>query len=277
MLDVEAAGFDLVVIDDHLVNPVRPGLPWMDAWTALAAAAEVTSTIRLGPLVSNVVLRHPAMLARHAHTVDQISGGRLELAIGSGYSPTDHRFVEQPEWQPAERAERFDEAVAIVRALLAGEPAPAGRHYDVGDLHLAPPSPQGRPSITVAADGPRALATAVAHADRWVSFGGWGLTTEQAVTVTRRRMATLDRLCEQAGREPSTLGRCLLAGSAAVNAEPIWTSVDAFEDFVGRFREIGIDTFIVYWPPTSVSRDVDEDTVRQVLADVVPRLTASEC
>lgn len=271
----EAAGFDMVVIDDHLANPQRPDHLWLDAWVALAAAAQATETVRLGTLVANVVLRHPAVLARQALSLDHVSGGRLELGLGSGYAPVDHRASQTGSWDPAERAERFSESVAMVAALLSGDPPTAGRYYDVGALTLAPESVQRpRPPITVAADGRRSLEVAARHADRWVSFGGFGLTTDQAVAVTRRRITVLDDCCDAVGRSPSEVGRSLLAGSAGVNADPIWTSVSAFETFVGRFVELGIDTFVLYWPPASASRGVDDAVVDEVVHEVIPRLAA---
>ena len=274
-MELERLGFDLVVMDDHLSNPVRPAQPWLEVWTALAGIAAATTSIRLGPLVSNTVLRHPGLLARQASTVDQIAGGRLEIALGSGYAPSDHRGVQQPMWSAAERAVRFREAVATVDALLRGEHAPAGEFVDVGDLAIAPLSAQHpRPPLTIAADGPLALDVAATYGDAWVSFGGWDLATDEAIAITRRRSDELDRRAEAIGRDPATIGRTLLAGSAAVNRDPIWTSVEAFEDFTGRFRAIGIDTIVFYFPPDAVSRAVDDDTVGRVIHEVMPRLRA---
>ena len=83
---LEELGVATVWVDDHVLNPAHPQRPWLDAWSVLPALAASTSRVRIGPLVANGVLRSPVMLARHALSVDHISGGRLELGLGSGYA-----------------------------------------------------------------------------------------------------------------------------------------------------------------------------------------------
>lgn len=271
---LEELGFDLVTVDDHVSNPIRPTHPWAEAWTALGAIAASTSRIRLGPLVANTILRHPVLLARQALTLDAISDGRLELGLGAGYAPSDFAAVGREQLTPTDGSRRFAEAVGVVHALLHGHPPMAGSWFDASSVALREPADSPVPPLTIAADGPISIDTTARWGDRWVSFGGWGLTTDRAVSVTRARSALLDERCAAHGRAPESVGRTLLAGSAAVNTDPIWTSVGAFEDFVGRFREIGIDTFVFYWPPASVSRAVDPSVVEAVVADVIPRLRA---
>lgn len=273
---LEELGFDLVAVDDHVSNPVRPTQRWSEVWTLLGAIAATTSTIRLGPLVANTILRHPALLARQAMTVDAISGGRLELGLGSGYSPTDFDAVGMPALAPGDRSRRFAEAVGTVHALLRGAAPAPGTWFDASGVALRDPVRDApTPPLTIAADGPTSLDTAARWGDRWVSFGGWGLATERAVAITRERSELLDERCAVHGRDPATVGRTLLAGSAAVNADPIWSSAGAFEDFVGRFREIGIDSFVLYWPPATVNRSVDDAVVEAIVTDVIPRLRGS--
>lgn len=270
---VEELGLDAVWIDDHIANPQRLDQPWFDAWSTLAAFGQATTTISIGPLVSNPVLRHPALLARHALTTDHVSNGRLVLGVGSGYAETDHRIVQVPQWSGRERADRFAEAVAAIDQLLRGQRAPAGRYVDTGDLVLAPTSPQRpRPPLYVAAHGDQALDVAARHADGWVSFGGWGLSAVELFDATRRRGDHLAERCEALGRDATSVRRILLAGSAAVCDEPMWSSVDAFEDFVGRARAAGIDELAVYYPPESVSRTASAGVFERVVAEVLPRL-----
>src|SRR5690606_6872812 len=88
--EAEAIGFDFVWLDDHAAHPARPRAPWSEVWTALAGLAAATTRVRLGPLVANVILRHPVLLARQARTVEQIAGGRLEVGLGAGYAASDH-------------------------------------------------------------------------------------------------------------------------------------------------------------------------------------------
>ncbi len=235
--DAEAAGFDAVWIDDHIVHPARPESPWLEAWTTLAGLATTTQTITIGPLVSNIVLRAPALLARQALTVDELSAGRLDVGIGAGYAPSDHAALGEEVWPDAERFRRFEAAVAQVREALPGVP------------------------LTVAAHGRRAIGVAARYGDAWVSFGGFGLTAETVLEATRERVELLGSLAN--GRP---IRRRLLAGSAALTPEPIWQSVGAFDDFVGRYRAIGIDEFAFHWPPQATNPNVDAAVVDEIVA-----------
>jgi alkanesulfonate monooxygenase SsuD/methylene tetrahydromethanopterin reductase-like flavin-dependent oxidoreductase (luciferase family) len=252
---VEAAGFDALWIDDHIVHPARPEAHWLECWTTLAGLATVTERITLGPLVSNIVLRPPALLARQALTVAEMSGGRVDLGVGSGYAPSDHEGVGVEMWSGPERLRRFQQAVATIRETLdAGTGEIAGASPDAdGDA-----SP--RPPLTIAAHGRGALAVAAEHADTWASFGGFELDPDPNFALTRERSEILTELAT--GRP---LHRRLLCGSAALTREPIWQSVDAFEDFVGRYREIGIDQFAFHWPPTDTNPAADPTVVDEIV------------
>ncbi|MBB4910903.1 LLM class flavin-dependent oxidoreductase [Actinophytocola algeriensis] len=230
---LEDMGVSTVWVDDHLLNPAHPAQPWLDAWSVLPALAASTTRLRLGPLVANGILRPPAVLARHALSVDHISGGRLELGLGSGYAAAD---------RAAGADVPFADVVATVAAALRGEPVLDGVPA------LAPVT--GRVPLTVAAHGPRALDIAATHADRWVSYGGFGLPMSEHLALTRRR-------AERVG----PIRRMLLAGSPAVTETPIWRSVAAVEDFTGRYREAGIDEFAFYYPPGPMWSDDDADRV----------------
>jgi alkanesulfonate monooxygenase SsuD/methylene tetrahydromethanopterin reductase-like flavin-dependent oxidoreductase (luciferase family) len=247
--EVEAAGFDALWIDDHIVHPARPEAHWLECWTTLAGLAGVTERLTLGPLVSNIVLRPPALLARQALTVAELSGGRLDLGVGSGYAPSDHAAVGAALWPGKERLRRFGAALATIGETLRAAPTPAGA---AGAASIP---------LTVAAHGPGALALAAEHADTWVSFGGLELEPDAAFALTRRRGEMLTELA--AGR---CVRRRLLCGSAALTREPIWRSVDAFEDFVGRHREIGIDEFAFHWPPADTNPTADPAVVAEILA-----------
>ncbi len=90
--------FDAVYVADHVRDPRDLGAYWLDGWTTLAALAEATSTIRVGVLVSSPILRDPAVLARAAVSIDHLSGGRLELGLGTGVAGFDHAAVGVPYW-----------------------------------------------------------------------------------------------------------------------------------------------------------------------------------
>jgi alkanesulfonate monooxygenase SsuD/methylene tetrahydromethanopterin reductase-like flavin-dependent oxidoreductase (luciferase family) len=253
--EAEALGFEFVWIDDHAAHPARPDAPWFEVWTALAGLAAATTRVKLGPLVANVVLRHPVVLARQARTVEQIADGRLEVGLGAGYASSDHAALGEPPWPSAERAQRFEQAVALVDALLRSRPVTSeGGFYPVHEMTLAPASPHGhRPPLAVSAHGPRALRTAARHADTWVSYGGFDLDPDEALALTRRRLDRLIRCCETDGRDPATIRRRLLAGSAALTREPIWRDPGAFDAFVERQLAAGIGELALHWPPAGVN------------------------
>src|SRR5437870_3827633 len=106
---------------DHLVHPRQPGRPWLEAWTLLAGLAARTERIRIGTMVTNVVLRNPVLLLTEAVTVDHISAGRLELALGSGNAAASYAAAGIDAGDAAERERRFAEAVEIADQLLRGE------------------------------------------------------------------------------------------------------------------------------------------------------------
>lgn len=119
---IEQLGFHSVWVVDHFVNPYRHASDWYEAWTLLAALAASTSTIRVGTLVTNIIYRNPALIARQALTVDHISRGRLELGIGATF-PHDasHAMTGVEVWGARERADRFRETIEIVDHMLRYE------------------------------------------------------------------------------------------------------------------------------------------------------------
>jgi alkanesulfonate monooxygenase SsuD/methylene tetrahydromethanopterin reductase-like flavin-dependent oxidoreductase (luciferase family) len=247
----EELGFRSLWIDDHGANPQSPKSNWFEAFTTLAALAACTRRILLGPLVSNVILRHPVLLARQAATIESIAGGRLQLGIGAGYAPTDHEVAGTAVWPRAERAARFAEAVELIDALLRAEPVDFdGAYYQVHRLRVRPASVQRpRPTICVAAHRRSSLRLAARFGDSWSSFGGWGLSSQRLLAVTAERSAVLDEFCAELGRDPSTLRRQILAGHPATTPDPIWSSVRAFDEWVAAWEQIGIDEIVLYFPP----------------------------
>lgn len=249
---LEDLGFDSAWDCDHFVDPYAPAEPWFEGWTLLAALAARTSRIRLGPLVTTIAYRNPAILAREAVTVDHVSGGRLELAIGAGGAPLDASMTGADLWEAPERVRRFREFVVIVDALLRNEVTSyQGRYYRVQEARMRPaPVQRPRPPLTLAAEGPTALKLVAEYADRWVSYGlhaRSGVTdARQLAAHMRRRNEALDELCAARGRDPRAIARCLLVG---LTAEAPFASLDAFGEFVGRYREAGVSEFIVYWLP----------------------------
>ena len=168
----EAGGFDSIWVGDHMLyrGDARPERgPW-DAWTTLAALAASTERVRLGPLVAATAFHPPGLIARMAATIDEISGGRFVLGLGTGWNDTEFRAF----GIPADRkVARFEEAFEIVRRLLAGERVTShGRFYNVEDALLLPP-PRRRVPLLVGTTGPRVMAAAGPHVDWWNCWYSW--------------------------------------------------------------------------------------------------------
>jgi alkanesulfonate monooxygenase SsuD/methylene tetrahydromethanopterin reductase-like flavin-dependent oxidoreductase (luciferase family) len=255
----EALGFDSVWDCDHWVQPSRPTGPYFEAWTLLAALAAGTERIRVGCLVSCNTFRHPAWLAKEAATVDHISHGRLELGFGAGWYVPEHEMLGIPFPEPKELVDRFEEAVEVIDLLLRNEVTSfQGRHYQLAEAAFRPgPVQRPRPPLTLGAHGRRMLGIVARKADSWNSFG----TPEQI----RDRNAILDEHCGRIGRDPSEILRSLYYWTARAE-EDCWTSLDAFHEMVGRYREAGIEEFVIDMP-----RDDQEAVLEKVAADL-PRL-----
>jgi len=247
---VESLGFDSIWLADHFVDPYVSAGHWYDGWTLLPALATETSRIRLGTLVTSITLRNPAILARQALTVDHVSNGRLELAIGAGRAPLDHSMTGTPTWESPERARRFREFSEIVDQMLRNPVTTyEGKYYQIKEAAMNPmPIQSPRPALTLAAHGPSTLKVAAALADSWNSLGKFGASREEVIELTRERNQMLDEFCVKQGRDPQSLRRSFLSG---MTTDKPFASVQAFHDFVGAYQEVGIDEFIFYWLPES--------------------------
>jgi alkanesulfonate monooxygenase SsuD/methylene tetrahydromethanopterin reductase-like flavin-dependent oxidoreductase (luciferase family) len=248
---LDGLGLDSLWIADHLANPLRPERPWLDGWTLLPALAVQTKSARVGALVSSLTLRKPAVLAKAAVTLDHITGGRAELALGAGGSGRDAELAGTP---PA----TFTEAVERTVELL-------------GDESLQPRPVQERIPLTVGGHGDEALDLAARHADRWNSYGGRGLEPDEALARARERNERLTRLCERKGRDPATLTRSILLGYPFVRETP-WRSEEAFRDVIDRWGGTGFDELVVYYPPQT---GMPEGSVREGVFESVVRARAA--
>lgn len=167
----ESVGFDSIWVGDHLLYRDEDGArgPW-EAWTSLAALAEATRTVALGPLVAATSFHSPAMLAKMAATVDEISGGRLILGLGAGWNETEYRAFGFPY---DHRVSRFEEAFTIIRTLIReGEIDFSGEFYELEDMAL---EPRARPdmALMVGSNGPRMLRITAPHVDAWNTWHAW--------------------------------------------------------------------------------------------------------
>lgn len=201
----EQVGFDSLWVGDHLLFR-DPGLPprgpW-ESWSVLAALAGITERVELGPLVASVSFHNPAMLAKKAATLDEISGGRLILGLGAGWNKTEYRAFGFPF---DHRVERFGEAFAIIRGLLReGAVDFAGRYHQARDcVLLPPPARKGGPPIMVGTTGLRMLRLAAQHADAWNAWFTWFGNRPEGIPAVREKV---DAACIEVGRDPATLER----------------------------------------------------------------------
>ena len=157
----EDLGYSILLMPDHFGDQLAP-VP------ALVAAADATTTLRVGTLVFDNDYRHPVVLAKEAATLDLLSGGRLEVGLGAGWMRTDYDESGIAYDPPALRVERFAEGLEVVAGLLAtdGPFSFGGKHYTVTEHHLRPrPVQQPRPPIIVGGGGRRVLGIAARHAD----------------------------------------------------------------------------------------------------------------
>jgi alkanesulfonate monooxygenase SsuD/methylene tetrahydromethanopterin reductase-like flavin-dependent oxidoreductase (luciferase family) len=241
----ESIGLDNAwVIDQFRIDGV-PEIPLLEAWTALAAVGSDTERIRIGSMVTNVAMRNPGVLAKSILTVDQISNGRLDVAVGGGYYASEHAALGIDFLDGAGRSRRLRETVAVLDRALRGETVSyAGEHVQLDDaLFLPSPTQQPRPALWVAAQGRKSLGVAVEHADAVVTLGEYQKELDVSLRAFRARMEMLDELCVEHGRDPGSLRRCYFAGWAD---EPIFSSPGATEDIVGRYAEAGATDFTFY-------------------------------
>ncbi len=166
---LEAAGYRAVWAWDHFVGQGRKTVPVVEQWTTLSFVAGATSTIGLGTFVSNVMNRHPAVLARMASTLQLASEGRLSLGIGIGGGAPEHAAYGMDFPEPKERAARLEEAVAVIRALWTGGPVTRpGRSFPLAEAH-AFPVPEPAPRILIGAGSPAGVRLAARIGDGWAA------------------------------------------------------------------------------------------------------------
>ncbi len=246
----EEAGFASIWLGDHLLYRDARGErgPW-DVWTQLAGLAAVTERVALGPLVACTAFHPPAILARMAASVDEISGGRLVVGLGAGWNETEFRAFGLPFDQ---RVSRFEEAFEIVRRLLAGERVTYdGRFHCVDDAVLLPP-PARRPPLMVGANRPRMLAITLPHVDVWNTwYTHYGNTPDGFA----RLGADVTAAAERAGRDPAEVERsaCVLVGLEGAEdqrpetAEPV--DAAALPQHLRALADAGADEAILVLNP----------------------------
>jgi alkanesulfonate monooxygenase SsuD/methylene tetrahydromethanopterin reductase-like flavin-dependent oxidoreductase (luciferase family) len=242
----ESIGLDGAWVADQAGIPSSPDTMWLEAWTTLAAVAVQTERIRIGPLVTNVATRNPLMFGKAVLTVDQLSSGRVNLALGAGYFPLEHRWlgIDFPDG-PA-RSRRLAEAVAILDRGLRGETVSfEGEFFRLEDAPFNPPPTHlPRVPLYVAGQTRASLDVAVRHGDVAVS-SNFVEDEPMDATIARfsARMRLIDDLCDEAGRDPTTLGRLYNLGYSEVGA---LSSRESSAEWIGRLAEAGATEITLY-------------------------------
>jgi alkanesulfonate monooxygenase SsuD/methylene tetrahydromethanopterin reductase-like flavin-dependent oxidoreductase (luciferase family) len=202
---VEDLGYDSVWVGEHLLYrwPDRPARgPW-EAWSMLSAIAAVTDKIEFGPLVACTAFHNPAVLAKQAATIDEISDGRLILGLGAGWNETEFGAFGVPF---DHRIDRFEEAFTIIRTLLQeGAIDFDGVYYQARDCELVPrgPRPAG-PPLMIGSNGPRMLRIAAPHVGAWNSWFS-DIGNDPAGIAPLRD--AVDAACRDVGRDPADIDR----------------------------------------------------------------------
>jgi alkanesulfonate monooxygenase SsuD/methylene tetrahydromethanopterin reductase-like flavin-dependent oxidoreductase (luciferase family) len=255
-LAVEGCGFDSVWMGDHLLYRHDDGVSRgpFEAWTGLAAIAEMTERVEIGPLVASTSFHSPAMLAKKAATVDEISGGRLILGLGAGWNEVEYRAFGFPYDR---RVDRFEEAFTIIRTLIRdGSIDFEGRFYRVEESELVPRARRDM-KLLVGSRGPRMLAITVPHVDMWNT---WYVDYDNDPERIGPLLEALDDICRDVGREPRSLERTAAVyvqlprgsgrspGSAKRSPTPPIPSAE-FREKIGLFEAAGIGHLQVVLDP----------------------------
>jgi len=272
-LEAEQRGFDVVWNCDTVVEPDRQRHMMFDGPTTLALMAAETTRIRVGTLVSSLYFRQPLSLAKATMTLDHLTAGRVEVALGVG-DPSAGAASAGVVWSPAERVARFREFVELVDLLLRQQVTTyEGAYYRCESAEVIPsPVQTPRPPITVAAHGTKMLSIAARFADGWSSWGGYGVESEEDFyNVTAERCDRFDEFAAGLGRDPRQIRHSLVCFPPLTP----WESSEYFTDMVGRFGSIGIDEFVLYWPGSWKDRRRGEAVFEEVTTTVIPKLRES--
>lgn len=274
----EKAGFDMFVFEDALLY--RGESATYGVWESVsiaAALAAVTSEIGLGQSVINSPYRSPAMTAKIAETIDEISGGRYVLGIGAGNTAdSDYAAFGVA---ADRRYSRFAEAIQIIHALLKeGEVDFEGEFYSARDSELVLRGPRASgPPINVAAGSPKMLALAARYGDAW-NWWGYDMTREELEDHLRPVIQQLDAACETGSRDPAGLERTLdlytvipepfrNRADESPLENPITGTPEEISEFILSLSDLGFDEVRCdVWPKTTEAVEAMEPVVDRVHA-----------
>ncbi len=235
--DAESAGFGGVWSWDHFVSRGRKSDPVLECWTTLTAAAAVTSRIRVGSFINNVMNRHPAILARMLATLWDQSGGRVELGIGVGGSGPElpSYGIDLP--RPSVRSAMLEEAVAVIRLLWSGGPVDYEGRFFTLEQAWAHPAPQPAPRIIVGGEKPSGARLAARVGDGWTTNAA---DYEALLPIHLEELAAHDR----SRAHMTHLVAVSLDREVRLESQPL---IADMATFLGEWRDRGADELIVNW------------------------------
>ncbi len=277
----EDVGYQCVFRSDHFTNADGPDKDSLELWVSLTYAASHTQRIEFGSCVAPTTFRHPAMTARMAAQVDDLSGGRLVLGLGAGWQEREHRKFGIPFYDFPTRFEMLTDALEITLRLMQSDGAVsyAGRHFTLDDAVLLPrPQRPGGPPVMIGGKGmKRTLPLVAKYAEEWnavfIPFADW-----------QERMTYLDDLLRQNGREPGDVKRSLMTqvvygkdtaqvtarldgrNAEELKARGLFVGTGAeIVDQLGLWQEAGLERVMLQW----IALD-DTDGLENMAQDLLP-------
>ena len=268
----EDYGFDHAWTYDHLGWRSLADGPWFDAVPTLAAAATITTRIRLGTLVASPNFRHPVSFMRQLTALDDVSNGRIVLGLGAGAGAAsfDSHVLGAPALSPRQRVDRYAEFAELLDLLLRTDHVTwAGRYFAAVDARNLPGCVQ-RPRIpfVMAADGSRSIALAARLGDGWVTTGSLAPSPDRWWQTVGDSMSRFTDALTAAGRDTSQVPTYLSLDASGVYA---LASPGSFTDAVGRAAELGFSDVITHWPRSADPYAGQESVLEAVAAEVLPR------
>ena len=249
----EATGWDTLWLADHFLPDEDELIPVHESWITLAALARDVPRVRLGTMVTSNTYRHPAVLANMVTTLDNLSGGRVVLGLGSGWQQNEHEAYGIPYGTAGSRLRMLDEACQVIKGLFTNEYSDfEGEFYQLKRAPLEPKPVQEKLPLMIGGGGEKVtLKIAAKYADEWNVWGD--------VDTLIKKMKILDQHCETVGRNPAEIERSGVAllflsedesylkrmKSLRMPSPAIIRHVNEVRDIVAAYDEAGVKELIV--------------------------------
>ena len=249
----EATGWDSVFLADHFLPDEDELIPVHECWVTMAALARDVPRVRLGTLVGGNTYRHPAVLANMVSTIDNLSGGRVVLGLGSGWQHNEHKAYGIDYGTAGSRLRKLEEACQVINGLFENDYTDfQGEFYQLERAPLMPKPLQGKIPLLIGGGGEKVtLKITAKYADEWNVWGD--------VDILKHKMNVLDQHCEYVRRDPSDIERsavallflsdddCYLKRMREVRMPipAIIGNANELQDTIGAYHEAGVHEFIV--------------------------------